>query len=50
MKHDRITIEDINIHEFIFHIEHHGGNRPILMNSTPIGAFDVISLKNSGNF
>lgn len=38
--HDRITTDDIEILDFIFHIVHHGEDQPILMDSTPVGAFD----------
>jgi hypothetical protein len=40
MINDTITIDDIFISDFIFHIVHHGGDEAILMDSTPLGDFE----------
>ena len=40
IKKDKITIDDILISNFIFHIVHHDAEEPILMNKTPIGVHD----------
>lgn len=39
-KKDKVTIEDISITNFIFHLVHHNEDEPILMNRTPIGAHE----------
>lgn len=41
MINDIITLEDITITDFIFHIVHHGVGQAQLMDSTPLGEFDV---------